>query len=147
MDTEYTKRWAKNTKPYPGIAELLAAADTLGVTKAVLSNKSDEFVCAMVKKLLAQWSFAAVRGAKSQVPLKPDPEAAIRIAHDLGIAADKWLYLGDSDIDMQTADSAGMYAVGALWGFRTAHELTSAGSKVLAQTPLDVLNLLNRPPQ
>ena len=145
MDREYGKRWAQNSKPYPGIPALLSGIDTLGVTKAVLSNKSDEFVCAMVKKLLGQWSFAVIRGAKPNVPLKPDPAAALGIADDLGIAADKWLYLGDSDIDMQTANSAGMYAAGALWGFRTANELASAGSKVLVQTPLEVLELLNKP--
>ena len=52
------------------------------------------------------------------------------------------LYLGDTNTDMQTATAAGMFPVGALWGFRTAHELTAAGAKVLVEHPTQVLQYL-----
>jgi phosphoglycolate phosphatase len=52
------------------------------------------------------------------------------------------LYVGDSDIDMKTANAAGMYAVGVLWGFRTADELTRNGARVLIRKPLELLGLL-----
>jgi len=139
---EYSKRWAENTKPYPGIPELLSAMEKLSLPMTVLSNKPDEFTQLIIEKLLPHWSFEIVRGAKPSVPKKPDPTAALQIAAELSIEPQQFLYLGDTNTDMQTANLAGMYAVGVLWGFRTAHELVSAGAKVLAQKPLDVLGLL-----
>ena len=142
MRDEYSKRWAENTKPYPGIPELLSAVEKLALPMTILSNKSDEFTQLTVAKLLPSFSFEIVRGARDLVPRKPDPTAALQIADQLSIEPQQFLYLGDTNTDMQTANLAGMYAMGALWGFRTAHELVSAGAKTLAHKPLDVLNLL-----
>lgn len=142
MKAEYGRRWPENTKPYPGIPELLSALDELGLPKVVLSNKSDDFTRIMVASLLSQWSFEIVRGVGPSVPPKPDPTAAIEIARQLQIPPDEFLYLGDTNTDMQTASAAGMYAAGALWGFRTAEELLANGAKALVKTPLDVLDLI-----
>jgi phosphoglycolate phosphatase len=142
---EYRKRWRNNTKPYPGIPELLDELEKLRLPKAVLSNKPDEFTRIMVKTLLSRWSFSSVCGEQPETPRKPDPSAALRIARRLKIPPQNFLYLGDSSTDMQTADSAGMYAVGVLWGFRTADELLANGAKTLLKTPLDVLPLINAP--
>ena len=146
MRDEYSRRWAQNTKPYPGIGELLSTVEKLALPMTILSNKSDEFTQLTVSKLLPHWSFEIVRGARDSVPRKPDPTAALQIAEELSIPPEQFLYLGDTKTDMQTANLAGMYAVGALWGFRTAHELVSAGARVLAQKPLDVLELLQTTP-
>ncbi|HEO72218.1 MAG TPA: HAD family hydrolase, partial [Candidatus Hydrogenedentes bacterium] len=62
---------------------------------------------------------------------------------ELGIASPSFLYLGDSSIDMQTATSAGMYAVGALWGFRTREELLEHGAQALAADPSVVPPMLD----
>jgi phosphoglycolate phosphatase len=140
---EYQKRWANNTKPYTGIPELLDEMERLGLPKAVLSNKPDEFTQIMVGKLLSRWSFSIIRGEQPEIPRKPDPSVALEIARRLKIPPEKFIYLGDSNTDMQTADSAGMYAVGVLWGFRTAEELLTNGAKVLVKTPGDVLPLIN----
>jgi len=143
MQDEYSKRWADNTKPYTGIPELLSALQERKIPKAVLSNKPDEFTRIMVEKLLPDWSFHIIRGAKPSMPKKPNPAAALDIARELQIPPCRFLYLGDSDIDMQTANSAGMYAAGALWGFRTAEELLANGAKTLIKNPQDVLKLFN----
>ena len=63
----------------------------------------------------------------------------MQIAQQLGIQPTEFLYLGDSDIDMRTAIGAGMYPVGALWGFRSAEELLSSGAKALIEHPNDLL--------
>ena len=143
MQDEYSKHWADNTKPYAGIPELLSALQKCKIPKAILSNKPDEFTRIMVEKLLPDWSFHIIRGAKPSMPKKPDPAAALDIARELQIPPCRFLYLGDSDIDMQTANSAGMYAAGALWGFRTAEELLANGAKTLIKNPQDVLKLFN----
>ena len=139
---EYSKHWADNTKPYPGIPELLSSLEELGLPKAVLSNKPDKFTHITVEKLLPNWSFCIVRGAEPSAAKKPDPAAAVQIAKELAIPPHRFLYLGDTNTDMQTASSAGMYAVGALWGFRSAEELRANGAKSLVETPREVLSLL-----
>jgi phosphoglycolate phosphatase len=140
---EYGKHWAETTKPYPGIPELLDALENRSFPKVVLSNKPDDFTKLTVKKLLPQWSFQIIRGAGPCIPKKPDPTAALQIADELQIPPHKFIYLGDSNTDMLTANSAGMYAVGALWGFRTEQELLASGAKALVEKPPDVLKLLD----
>lgn len=142
MKDEYSRRWSDSTKAYDGIAELLTGLEECGLAKAVLSNKSDEFTKITVNSLLCNWSFAIVRGVSDSVPKKPDPAGALQIAEDLKTDPSRIAYLGDTNTDMQTANSAGMYAVGALWGFRDSQELLANGAKVLAKRPEDVLDIL-----
>jgi len=78
------------------------------------------------------------------VPIKPNPAGALQIAEELDILPERFVYLGDTDTDMQTAVAAGMFPAGALWGFRTAEELTENGAKVLLKTPKEVTQLFNR---
>ena len=138
----YRQCFSRSTKPYPGIPQLLTALEKLHLPKVVYSNKPDEFTQLMVEKLLPFCSFAAVRGQRPSVPIKPDPTAALQIAEQLNIPPADFLYLGDTDTGMHTAVAAGMYPVGALWGFRPA-ELLDAGAKSRIDSPLQLLTLLD----
>ncbi len=142
VDEDYDKHWADNTRPYEGIPELLDALTLNKYKIAILSNKPHGFTVDMVSKLLPQWHFEVVAGAMASVPIKPDPTAALKIAQELNIKPEQFLYLGDSDIDMKTANRANMFPVGALWGFRTAEELTAGGAKALIKHPKELLTLL-----
>jgi phosphoglycolate phosphatase len=139
---EYDRCWADNTRLYPGITELLDGIKKLGIPMTILSNKPDNFVQVMVKKLLPNWEFQIVLGLKDSIPRKPDPGAAIEIASQLQIAPKDFLYLGDTNTDMQTATRAGMFAVGALWGFRAEEELISNGARVIVKEPQEIIGLL-----
>jgi phosphoglycolate phosphatase len=142
INAEYSQHWADTTCPYKGIPELLQELTNLGIKMAVLSNKPDHFTKQMVSYLLPNWRFELVLGARPHVPKKPDPTAALEIAEYLNISPGECLYLGDTDIDMMTAKAAGMYPIGALWGFRTAEELLTNGAEKLILNPLDVLKIL-----
>ena len=144
MRDEYAQRWDTQTCLYAGIAALLDHLETMGIVKTILSNKPDDFTHRIVAKYLGDWSFTEVHGARESVPRKPDPTAAIAIAHRLSIPAERFLYVGDTNTDMETARSAGMHAVGALWGFRTERELRDSGAQTLVSKPEDVLSLLRR---
>ena len=111
--------------------------------RAVLSNKPDALTRLCISHLLAGCRFDVVVGARPEVPRKPDPSAALAIAHSLGVAPGRWLYLGDTDTDMRTASGAGMFALGALWGFRDAAELLAAGAQGLLDAPADLLRYLS----
>ena len=139
---EYARRWRDKTRPYPGVPEMLDALKQRGIKLVVLSNKPDEFTKLTVETLLSRWTFDAVLGERPSVARKPDPAGAFEIARMIGVPPGEFLYLGDTATDMCTAVSAGMYPVGALWGFRTAEELTANGAKTLIREPAELLHLL-----
>jgi phosphoglycolate phosphatase len=141
---EYAKCWADNTKPYPGVPELLAELQVRGVPMAVLSNKPHDATRTVVEGYFPDCHFNIVRGALPSVPIKPDPAGALQIAEELDILPGRFVYLGDTDTDMRTAVAAGMFAAGALWGFRDAEELVATGAEALVKTPQEVLNLFER---
>jgi phosphoglycolate phosphatase len=132
-----------HTAPYPGIAELLDALTQRGLKLAVLSNKSDAATRVAVQQVLGRWRFDAVAGQRDNVALKPDPAAALAIARDSGVPSQRWLYVGDTDVDMQTANAAGMFAAGVLWGFRDEAELRVNGAMAIVRHPLELLELLD----
>jgi phosphoglycolate phosphatase len=142
MREEYALRWDRKTHPYPGIPELLDALFQKGWPISILSNKPDDSTRMVVDKLLPKWAFEIVLGARPSVPKKPDPTAALEIAGLLGLPPDQFIYIGDTGTDMKTAVQAGMFPVGALWGFRTARELMAQGAKVLIEKPMDLLQHL-----
>lgn len=139
---EYANRWALKTRPYDGVPEMLDGLAAKGLKMGVLSNKPDEFTKAMVAKMLDRWKFGIVCGERKGIPKKPDPMAAVSIARTLAVPAEQFLYVGDTNTDMQTAVCAGMYPVGALWGFRTADELLANGAQTLIERPQDLLKLV-----
>lgn len=131
----YALRWADNTGPFPGITELLDFLVEKGIRMAILSNKRQKFVEDMASRLLSRWSFEVALGADPSIPTKPDPAGALRIAERMTLKAADFLYLGDSGVDMKTAAAAGMYPVGALWGYRDKDELVSSGAEALIEEP------------
>ena len=142
MRSEYNRRWAAKTRPYPGVPELLDGLTRADVPMAVFTNKPDDFAGQMVGELLAPWHFTAVLGLRADMPRKPDPTGALTVAAQMKVDPDACLYLGDSSPDMIAARAAGMLAVGALWGFRGRHELVASGAQVLVEEPPQVLELL-----
>jgi len=139
---DYGQNWMVKTKPYDGVPAMLDALIERGLKLAVLSNKKDDITKKSVKELLSEWTFDAVIGQRDEVPAKPDPAAALEIARELQIAPEEFIYLGDSAVDMKTAVAAGMFPVGALWGFRTSEELLAGGAAALIGRPVDLLQVL-----
>ncbi|MBI5723808.1 MAG: HAD family hydrolase [Planctomycetes bacterium] len=144
MRKEYSQRWAAKTKPYDGIVELLADLAKKGLKLAVLSNKPDDFSKLMIRHYFPTTEFSAVAGHIPGGTKKPDPTGAIAIAESLHLRPAEFIYIGDTNTDMQTAVSAGMFPVGALWGFRSAGELTQSGAKVLIESPMQLPELLDK---
>ncbi len=139
---EYAQRWSAKTRPYHGIPELLHALDKRGIRKAVLSNKPDDFTKLSIGYFLSAWTFEAVVGGSPAVLKKPDATAAIEITRLMNVAPASCIFLGDTNVDMLTAVAAGMYPVGALWGFRDAAELKANGAKALIHHPSELLHYL-----
>ena len=143
MRADYQDHATEATRPYPGVAELLTIVRERNIVSGILSNKPHAATLIVTRHFFGGHPFAAVQGQVPGVPLKPDPTSALAMAKTFGLAPARILYLGDSDIDMLTARAAGMYAVGAAWGFRGAEELRNSGADRVCATPLEVASLLS----
>jgi phosphoglycolate phosphatase len=141
MRTYYAAHCFDETRLYPGVADLVSELIRRKIKVAVFSNKPDEFTRRMVAHYFPGIAFDAVHGQRDRMPLKPDPTVALHIASELGITPPEWIYLGDTNTDMQTAVAAGMFPVGALWGFREKDELLKSGARMLITKPEELLNL------
>ena len=136
------KRQLNKTRPYDGIGELLDKLVSRRIKLAVFSNKSDDFTKHIVSSLLSNWNFEAVIGLSNEAHKKPNPLMAIKISQIFDLSPDEIVYVGDSAVDMQTANKAGMYAVGVLWGYQGREELLANGAQRLLNHPWDLLNIL-----
>lgn len=142
MRVEYARSWAVRTHLYPGVAELLDAVTARGLPLAVLSNKPHAAAVAMVAHFLGRWPFGAVEGQREGGPRKPDPGTALAIAGHLGAPPEACVFVGDSAVDVRTAQGAGMVSVGVAWGFRGEAELRAAGVDHVLHAPRELLALL-----
>ncbi|MFH1981621.1 MAG: HAD family hydrolase [Pseudomonadota bacterium] len=134
---EYERSWAEGSRLYPGTSGLLQACAGSGMRLAILSNKPDKPTRDMVDYFFPSNIFSHVAGAVGAIPPKPDPTGAELTAGKLGVPCDACLFLGDMGVDMATARAAGMFPVGALWGYRSAEELMTAGAGMLVRSPAD----------
>ena len=138
--SRYAARSLETTRPFEGIPAMLETLARRGVRCAVLSNKPDDMTKNMVEALFPSTRFLAVLGDRPGVPRKPDPQEALAIAASSGIPAERWAFIGDSDVVMRTGRAAGMTALGASWGYRSVDELLAGGASAILKTPSDILD-------
>lgn len=132
-------------KPFTGIPQLLEELKSRGMKLGILSNKPHEAVVPAIKGLFGEDLFDAVQGQQPEIPRKPDPAGAWAIAKRFGVKPEECLYMGDTNTDMRTGKSAGMYTVGVLWGFRTREELEEAGADCVISRPGELLKIASAP--
>ena len=146
----YRANLARKTFPYPGIPELLAELQRRGVKVALVTNKFHDGGQFLMHHFFPEINFAAIQGHMPGMMVKPDPqipEAAIaRVRASLPegetISKEEMLYVGDSDIDMQTAANLGVESAGVTWGFRSREVLKANGACHIIDTPSQILDLL-----
>ena len=142
FDREYKIHSNDNTAPYEGCAEMLNKLANANIKTAVLSNKPDEFVAEILKKVYPNHEFSVAWGNKAEYPKKPDGTSLNAILKELSLNREDCLYIGDSDVDVFTADNAGVDMLGVEWGFRGREELLSAGAKVVVKTAEEILEYI-----
>ncbi len=138
----YLSHWNVKTKPYDGITELFGYLNKNNIPLCVLSNKADKHTNIIVNHYFSDFSFACVCGEKPGVPIKPDPTSSLAISKNLGVNPSEILFLGDSAQDIITAKNAGMFAAGALWGFRDEKTLLDAGADSVFEKTIDLIPFL-----
>lgn len=133
----YKVHCADHTKPYDGIPELLQTLRKAGCKTAVLSNKADYAVQALCAKYFDGLLDAAA-GEQTGVLKKPAPDGVNRILEQLGIDRKNAVYIGDSEVDIQTAANAGLDCIIVDWGFRESAFLLEQGAECLVSSPEEI---------
>lgn len=141
---DYSANWKVKTRQYEGIDAMLNSLQGMSFSMNVLSNKPHEFTEICVQDFFSNWSFDVILGQKAGLAKKPDPAGALDIARTIKVPPAKVLYVGDTATDMQTAVAAGMYPIGALWGFRTEDELRTNGAQLLIEDPRELVQWLSK---
>lgn len=125
---------------YDGITDALVTLKQRGYQLAVLSNKQDEYVRALTEALIPQGVLSLSMG-QTALPKKPDPTVPLMIAECLGVSPAQTAFIGDSDVDMQTGNNAGMLAVGCTWGYRERRFLVENGADWIVDAPCELTDL------
>ena len=141
MINEYREICTLKTKPYEGIVELLENLTSQNIKMAVFSNKADELTKKVASEIFPNHFDTAV-GLSTEVLKKPNPFEAIEISKKWNLKPEEILFVGDSDIDMQTAVNANMFPVGVTWGYRTEEELKSSGAKLVVNKASELIEIL-----
>ena len=137
----YRETCTIKTKPYDGIIELLDNLVSRNIKLAVFSNKADELTKKIVADIFPNY-FSNVVGLSIESLKKPNPFEAIAISEKWNLKPEEIIFIGDSDIDMQTAVNANMFPVGVTWGYRTEEELKASGAKMVIHNPLELIQSL-----
>ena len=133
----YAEHANDRSRPYDGVPEMLSALKEAGRKLAVISNKPDAAVQPGVKRFFAPWLDLAV-GEKPGVRRKPWPDMLEAAAAELGVALPRCLYVGDTEVDLETARAANIDCAAVTWGFRTREQLVDAGASLLFNTPAEL---------
>ena len=131
------------TAPYEGILPMMQSLKEQGLRLAIISNKPDRAVQELSDAFFPGLLELSV-GESPSVRRKPAPDTVLTASSQIGLSVDKCVYVGDSEVDLQTARNAGMDCISVTWGFRDEAQLIEAGASVLVHTPEELESLLLR---
>lgn len=144
MDQVYRERFNANplylVRAYEGMPETLRQLKEEGMFLGVCTNKPQVAALKVIRTLFGD-VFDEIVGQQEGLPRKPAPDGALLLASRFGVQPQECMYIGDTATDMQTGLGAGMFTVGALWGFRTREELEENHAQELAESPADLCRI------
>ncbi|WP_295785156.1 HAD family hydrolase [Veillonella ratti] len=145
MLTELKEYYAEHnndkTAPYEGLYELLAELKKQGYKRAVVSNKVQEGVTALNGQYFKEYFNVAI-GETPNRKRKPEPDMVNAALKALNSTPEEAVYVGDSEVDLQTAKNSGLLPIAVTWGFRDEELLRELGAKHVAYKPADVMEIL-----
>lgn len=141
LRSRYDAHKDDRTRPYDGVADMLSALRAAGVTLAVLTNKDHAAAVPLVHQHFGPDCFQLVQGHIEGYEPKPAPPITLRVLEQLDADPERTLYVGDSNVDVDTGHNAGLRVVGAAWGFRGRDELEAAGADHVIDAPEQLLDI------
>jgi len=137
----YDKHCLDKTRPYEGIIPLMKQLKARGFKMAIVSNKIDSAVRELNERFFSE-AVNVVIGERPGLKRKPAPDMVIQAMNDLKSLPGESIYIGDSEVDLATAKNSGLPCISVLWGFRDKAYLKETGASVFAETPKELLLLL-----
>lgn len=138
----YDRHCADKTAPYEGIEALLDTLHAEGYQIGVVTNKAEAQARRLAFKFFEPYELRCVYGSVAGRPNKPHPQVVRQALVDCGTTAEQTLFVGDSNVDVETAHKAELFCAGAAWGFRGAEELRQAGADAVIHHPIELLDVL-----
>ena len=139
--THYAQNMYNKTKPYDGIIEMLENLQNLGFKTAVVSNKFDLATKELCKKYFAEKIELAI-GESENIRKKPAPDSVFKVMEILNSNKNSTYFVGDSEVDIQTAQNANLKCISVTWGYKNEEFLLKNGAKFLANSPQEILKII-----
>lgn len=136
----YLEHMADETAPYEGVKELIATLKERNIKTAVVSNKLHSAVVGLCKDYFKDIDCAI--GVSVEEERKPNPINVLKVLDTFGVYAEECIYVGDSEVDIETAHNAGLKCIAVTWGFRDEDELLKNGAEFIARTAEEVLDII-----
>lgn len=138
----FAKSCTYHVAPFDDILSLLATLKKMGIKTAVVSNKPHARTLDVVGRTLGEHSFDVVLGQQDAIKKKPDASAPLLAAKKMGVSPAECLFIGDTNVDMQTGHNAQMIPIGVLWGFRDRTELEENHAAYIIESPMELLPII-----
>lgn len=135
----YMKHNLDTTRPYDGVMSLLEELNIRGKKVAVVSNKFYAATQELCRHFFGSLVHVAI-GEREDIRKKPAPDTVLEAMRQLGVDAEGAVYIGDSDVDVETARNSGMPCISVLWGFRSREFLVEHGATTFVEKPADILD-------
>ncbi|MCI5570577.1 MAG: HAD-IIIA family hydrolase [Prevotella sp.] len=130
------------TKPYDGIIDMLKALKNAGKKVAVVSNKFDKATKALCEKYFPGLIDIAVgENEAAGIRKKPYPDMVVEVMRKLNVSQEESVYIGDSEVDIDTAHNSSLPCITVLWGFREKEFLTEKGATCFVSSPLEISDI------
>jgi phosphoglycolate phosphatase len=139
----YAEKPLTYSRAYSGVLAVVAELKRRNIKTAVLTNKPDPVAALVVHGLFPSGSFDLIRGEKAEFSRKPDPASTWEILTELDRTPRETIFVGDSEIDMETAHAADCHALGVSWGYRDRAALEAAGAGRIIDTPEGLLPIMD----
>ncbi len=143
MRAFYTKNCLNRTRLYDGIPQMVSQLTSGGIALAVCTNKNQEDARRIIDHFFGGSVFDQVVGARQGCPIKPHRQVTAAIVDSFGLNPREMVFVGDSDIDIATAENGQIPFIGVSWGFRSADELRAAGGKIIIDFPEELVKLIS----
>lgn len=140
---KYSQIMYDHTMPYDGILPMLKELKTKGYKISVVSNKFDLAVKELCRKYFPNLiDVAAGENEAMGIRKKPAPDTVLKVLNDVNLKTDDAIYVGDSDVDIMTAQNSNMPCISVTWGFRDKEFLLKNNGNIFASTPSDIIEIL-----
>lgn len=137
----YKGNMENKTAPYDGIDDMLEALYKAGYKMSIVTNKADFAAQKLCGSMFGKY-IKTIVGSVPERPNKPAPDGVYFALHEMGVQKDEAIFIGDSQVDIETAENAGLDCIGVLWGFRTIDDLRLVGVQKTAENAEELKKML-----